>query len=275
MASDLEVRRLLVDSRYRSSGSSSNFTFDLPQTVSLPQGAVAFITDVLIPSSWYTVEAGVNDRLYMEIPALAAEGQQTTIFTVVPEGSYDGDTLKTALQAALNARLSNLAPNFGVTYTQSTNKLSLTCTHDFKVHADSELKSLASLAAFYNPNHSAVSPSNPQSLNLVLGVSVNVLGLSLILFPDIRQYHQVLINSSSLGSLKTLGPNGSQTCIKRVPITAPFGGVTMYDAFHALDYIECELCTLSRLHFFVTDIRGQEINLHGAPVSFSIFFTVQ
>lgn len=275
MATDLEIRRIMVDSRFRSSGKSHNFTFDLPQTVSLPPGAVAYITDVLIPNAWYTVESGKNDRMYMEVPALAQDSQQTSIFVVIPPGSYNGDTLKTALQTALNNRLNNLSPNFGVTYIEATNILAVSCTHDFKVYSDSELKSLSTLAGFYNPNHSAVSPLDPQSINTVLNVTVNSLSLSLNCFPDIRNVHQVLINSSSFGSLKTLGPNGSQTCVKRVPISGSFGSVSMYDSFHALDYVECGNCTLSRMHFWITDVSGRELDLHGACVSFSILFSAQ
>ena len=67
MASELEVRKIMIDSRYRSSGTSSNFYFDLPQTVSLPPGTKAYVTDVLIPTAWYTVEEGKNDRIYQSL----------------------------------------------------------------------------------------------------------------------------------------------------------------------------------------------------------------
>ena len=263
----------MVDSRYRRSGTSSNFYFDLPQTVSLPPGAKAYITDVLIPTSWYTVEAGVNDRLYLEIPALAP--QQTKIFEVIPEGSYTGETLESAVHSSLVARLQDLTPTITALYTQRTNTLTLNGSHEFKIYSDLELKSMDSLDEFYNPSYGAASPDSPHSLNSVLGVDTKKLAFVHRLFVDIRNYHQVLINSSSLGSLATLGPHGSQTAIKRIPITADFGGVSMYDAVNHFDYVECGSSTLSRMHFWISDISGREINLNGAAVSFSIIFAMQ
>ena len=134
---------------------------------------------------------------------------------------------------------------------------------------------MASLDGFYNPTYGAASPANPQSANEVLGVYTKGVTFVHELFVDIRSYHQVLINSTNLGSLKTLGPNGSQTAIKRVPVTADFGSVTMYDAINHFDFVECGNCTLSRLHFWISDVAGHEINLHGAGISFSIIFAMQ
>lgn len=275
MTSELEIRKVMVDSRYRSSGSSSNFYFDLPQTVSLPPGTKAYITDVLIPTAWYTVESGLNDRLYMEVPALAQDGQQTTFFLVIPNGSYNADSLSSAINNALTSRFQNLTPTVGNFYTRNTNKIEFQGSHEFKIYSEVELKALSSLGIFSNPTHTAASPSDPRSINTVLGVESNQLALSHRFFVDIRSFHQVLINSSSLGSLKTLGPNGSQTAVKRIPVTADFGGVSMYDAVNHFDYVECGNCTLSRMHFWITDVGGREIPLHGAGVSFSIIFAMQ
>ena len=95
------------------------------------------------------------------------------------------------------------------------------------------------------------------------------------LFPDIRGIHQCLICSNSFGNHKALGPKGSQNCIKRVPLSANFGEVSVYDVINHLDYIECGSSTWSRLQFTITDMQGTVVDFNDLPISFNIFLTIK
>ena len=66
--------RLFFDSRRRlpSSASSSDFTLQLNENIQLRPGAKVRLHDVSIPYSWRTVEANVNDHIYLQERPTAA-----------------------------------------------------------------------------------------------------------------------------------------------------------------------------------------------------------
>ena len=63
----LPVKKIYIDSRYRTkdSASTSSFKFQLARNMYMPKNTVFYIEDVCIPHTWYTIEAGINDRLYI------------------------------------------------------------------------------------------------------------------------------------------------------------------------------------------------------------------
>ena len=67
-----EFRRIVIDSRYRTSDSISNADFyvELPYAVDVPAGSLAYIDNISLSHNWPTVQQDVNDRLYVqELPA--------------------------------------------------------------------------------------------------------------------------------------------------------------------------------------------------------------
>ena len=63
----LPVKKIYIDSRSRTkdSASTSSFKFQLARNMYMPKNTVFYIEDVCIPHTWYTIEAGMNDRLYI------------------------------------------------------------------------------------------------------------------------------------------------------------------------------------------------------------------
>ena len=61
-------RRIVIDSRYKTADSLSNadFNVQLPYPVQLPAGTRMYADAVSLSHSWGTIEAGKNDRLYVE-----------------------------------------------------------------------------------------------------------------------------------------------------------------------------------------------------------------
>ena len=53
----LGPRKLYIDSRARSSGSHSDFTYQLAQSIEVPHGMVAIIDTVSVPNTFMTIDA--------------------------------------------------------------------------------------------------------------------------------------------------------------------------------------------------------------------------
>ena len=59
----LKFKKVYIDSYYRVSGTSSDFTVDLPETVQLEDNMLCQIHEVSIPHSWYSIN-DTNNNLY-------------------------------------------------------------------------------------------------------------------------------------------------------------------------------------------------------------------
>ena len=58
------VRRIYIDSRMRTSGSDSDFTYDLPRSIEVPDNTIAYVDSILVPNVWTTLHEN-NNRLYV------------------------------------------------------------------------------------------------------------------------------------------------------------------------------------------------------------------
>ena len=69
----LPIKKIYIDSRHsaKDSTSSSDFKTDLPINLTLPHNTAFYITDITIPVSWYTIEAGRNNIIYFTINGAA------------------------------------------------------------------------------------------------------------------------------------------------------------------------------------------------------------
>ena len=100
------IRKIYLDSRYRTktSASSSDFEVDLPQSVSIPRRALGWITDLHLPVTWYGMDEHCN-AVYFGInakyPALPVEDKVHAV-TLTPQ-KYTGETLAAELSTKLNA----------------------------------------------------------------------------------------------------------------------------------------------------------------------------
>ena len=92
------VRRIYIDSRLRSSGTDSDFTYDLPRSIEVPDETIAFVDSILVPNVWTTLH-DQNNRLYVS----ETVGTTTTEHTyLLPEANYTGQSLGNTLQSTLN-----------------------------------------------------------------------------------------------------------------------------------------------------------------------------
>ena len=91
----LPIKKIYVDTNLQaqSSISNSNFKGELPMPVTFPENSVFYIDDVSIPHSWYVIEAGVNDMLFLFSQEIA--NTSNSLYNVVPidPGNYTGTKL--------------------------------------------------------------------------------------------------------------------------------------------------------------------------------------
>ena len=96
----MDAIRLYIDSRDRVSGDSTEFEYQSSLNVTVIEESIAVLDTVLIPVSWYVVEEGVNDRIYLI--EINFSGQANRI-AVIPPGHYtDVYAMAVGIQEALN-----------------------------------------------------------------------------------------------------------------------------------------------------------------------------
>ncbi len=111
----LAVRKLFVDSRFAVSGDSSSFEYELPEIVELASDTVAFVTEFTTVCSWDTVSLN-NNRLYVVENSGALYRARTVM---IPTGAYDSETLRSAVELALNGAGKTVAGSYTVARSSS------------------------------------------------------------------------------------------------------------------------------------------------------------
>ena len=108
----MSTRKLYIDSRL-CEGSTSDFVYQLRQSVECPQGTAALIDEVLCPNTFLTVDA--NRRyLYLKETDDTSGTSEARVRAELPEGKYDGITLAAAVAVALN-QVKTFTPNYTCT----------------------------------------------------------------------------------------------------------------------------------------------------------------
>ena len=97
------IKKMYVDSRYRTNDSESNsdFQFELKEALDLPDNTECYIDEISIPHTWYTVEVNLNNTLYI-ITTRMEPGVNPTWYhplaLKMTSGNYTGTSLARALQ---------------------------------------------------------------------------------------------------------------------------------------------------------------------------------
>ena len=215
---ELKFRKVHIDSRFRSTGSHSDFQYELAEPFDCPDGTICYMDNAVIPMSWDSVGEH-NKYLYL------AERDRRVLPYVyyvrrleLAKKFYSGVTLRKAIEDELNLNIdpsSGITNNYAVAYDSASNVLTIThpntTDNDFYLLTDDDLK-------YYNSNLLSINKTNPQSANNLLR---NLESDSIITavesypytnswtsnFIDIVNHHSVYIHSS-LSSFNTLGCRG-------------------------------------------------------------------
>ena len=261
------INKICIDSRFRVSGTNTDFRVELPESVLLPERSACMITDISIPHSWYSIDNN-NCRLYLR---LDRGGTLTDTWVSLSSKNYDIDSLAQEIQTTLTV----ISASFTATAQAQLGVIFIThnaSVSTFRLLTDAEL--LTSLAGGWTG--APYDTRNPFSCNNVLGNVEPQINTPLSLFRsgfvDTLSHHNIYITSPNLGSFQNYGPRGERNILKKVVVDVPFGSVVVDTLLNTDDYTECSKQLLKTLDFKVCDVYGPALELHGASVSFSIVF---
>ena len=274
---DLKFRKIHIDSRFKSSGTHSDFEYELAETFDCPEGTICYLDNAVIPMSWNTIDS-TNQYLYIAEKVGTTYSVRRLDLTV---GYHSAVSLKTLLQTALNANLPTGANGtYTVVHSPNTNKISISSPPNtlFYILTDDDIR-------YYDNQLYTIDKYNPRSANNVLrnqesasivtsaqSYTYNTVWTSQ--FIDIINHHSVMI-CSSLASFNTLGPKGQSDIICKVPANTSWGSTIFHNVSSAHDFIDVGKRNLSSIRFSLQDSAGNTINLNGASWSLSLVFAIR
>jgi hypothetical protein len=186
------MRQIFVDSRDRVSGTTTDFTIQLPETLSIEGGNHRGRVDNLrIPLTVPTITTGSNDTIIVQLGA-----QNYTV--TLPQGQVDGPTLANNIQGLLQAT----APGaWTVTYDIGNIAMSMQCGYPFTIVGGSFAAQI--LARPYT-----------QTANSYRFSYVPVQGIDIM-----------YLSSPNFTTLDTVGPAGAHDTLTCAVVTQPYGSV--------------------------------------------------
>ena len=274
----LKFKKVYIDGSYRVSGTSSDFTIDLPETVQLEENMLCQIHEVSIPHSWYSINS-TNNNLYFRhqvIPPGVVAGITYRKITI-PEGNYTAVDLAQTIEIALNLLVDTVdRPNtYSIHYNTSTNKYTFSSNYStaiFVVLTDGEVVPLS--GSFSDP----VDVNNLNSINRVIGNTTPATDAYTNVAPyttnfiDLTPVKNVYLHCNEISNYNQLTVAGNSSIIKKVPVNVPYLGVINDLELSSVDYIDCSNKLFRRLNFRCTDHLNQIINLNGVDISFTLTF---
>ena len=134
-------------------------------------------------------------------------------------------------------------------------------TYSFKIPTDTELQELAAWQEM-NDIVGNYEEQKPTSTTWTSGLM------------NLNPFHSLFIVCTELSDFHYSAPDGySNSIIKTVNMMFNVGGVTVSTYAPLVhDWIDVSNRSLKRMRFTITDARGKTINLHNAPVSFTLLF---
>ena len=121
------VRKVMIDSRIRKSGTPGSFTFELNRAITLPSKCAGFITDIELVHSWWTVDDH-NEYLYFYevFVDYAANPQVWNIRyhrAAIMKQNWAAVALTAELQTKINAQLVNGQRSITASYDANTGQI--------------------------------------------------------------------------------------------------------------------------------------------------------
>ena len=274
----LPVRKIHVSSDFRKPGGTpSDFSIALSSSVQLPDDCVAYIDNITINNSFYTVTTGFSDLLYI---AEQASGTITCRSIQLPQGNYSLISYAKALQDALNtgAPASLGTTPYTVTYFLTEGNLQITANNTFSFNIMSDPQIL---------NHDGtggltVDKNNIRSGNKVISNKTNdnhasspqryVYVVTMITgFCTFLPISNVFIHSN-LADNTVMTPTGLGDCVACIPISNSFGSTVHHNLTSEADFINVSRRSFETLTFQLRDQHGNIVESNEGFFSASILF---
>ena len=296
-----KVKKVYVDSRFRSrdSASNSDFKFELNEALVLPDNTVCYVDDISIPHTWRTIESHDN-KLYIIFKTEYLAGGGSEMYAAynhdayvleIPEGNYTGPALANAIQELLSFAVSF---EFEVVYNGPRGSITIKSNYvgmlekSFIIPTDFGILTWSSQGPDYlwvNLQGIPTSVDNgaPNSISGVLRNSDND-GLITVNtdsdfyrtyesgFLDLLSIHNIYMHCENLGHFNSIGVRGENSIIKKIPVSSSFGYLILDSVVSTHDKMDVSRQNVKTVHISLKDVYGNVINLHGASCSFSLVF---
>lgn len=281
MPSSLKYKKIYIDSKFRTSdsNSSSDFKYELPETMTFQENSVFYLDDICIPHAWDAIIENINDKLYFKVYKINVLPEiEYNLIATIENGDYIGTDLATEIQTEMNSQaqtattVSNL---FTCTYVIKTNKITITCNNNqyaFRVLTQPELKTIDWTGPSFDRNR-------PADINEIISNLDNFSKRYNNVIPYVtgaivlQPFNNVYIHATNLGNYNTIGCLNERTIVKKVPVSADRHRMIFDQCVLINDYNDCAGNTVKTLFFQLRSSRGDIIPLNGCNWSFSIVFS--
>jgi len=268
--------KIYVESRKRVSGSHSDFDYQLPNPIQVPKSR-CFVDSVHIANVFPTI-TGHSRFIYLEEISTANVSTKRKVGLTV--GTYDGTTLATEVALQLNTGTTLNANSYSCTFSSGTGKLTISNTTaspaDFSIWPADYLKH-----GLWDPLNSASIPDYIEGDDCfdVIGFAAayKITGNSTTPITgdghiNVMPYHSLFLHSNLGLQGDAIGPDNSQSIIRKVVLDQPPG--SMVNDFHSLpyDYVSVQPGQIRNLHFRLADYRGRTVDMLHTGLSFSLLF---
>ena len=209
------MRQIFCYSRDRVSGTTTDFTIQLPETLTLPSGRRARVDNLRIPLVIRTIHSA-NNTIQLLIGA-------TSYTITIPTANYDG----TGLASAIQGRLTATAPGaWTVVYDSANIAMRITCSNPITITGGTY--------AAQHVSRPYAQTSNSHSFSYVSVQGIDIMYLS----------------SQNFATLDTIGPGGAHDTLMCAVVTCPFGAGAVLDISMPADvYFNIPAMTTQQLSF--------------------------
>jgi len=264
------IRKLFLDSRFKSSGSDADFILELPQDVQCTLTSSFYVASCSFANTFSTVSPYNRQFYWIERSRVAGQSIYNINCYLFPPGNYTGEEFAPLLQAAIatsvvwqsvsvtydddgyfRVAVTNFAGNVFVdliipNYTESDTDVALLSCIDGSTRGPG-------LVPF------APGPKN-LSINALLNMPLSYpnpswavsLQTGIVDFAPVREVYL----HSSLANNRTMHINGARDCIARIPIDVDFGQVVSYRYLGPTDAISTSDANFRTISFQLRDFAG-------------------
>ena len=274
-------RVIRVDSRYRSSGTPTAFSVQLPRTVEFPPETVCYVSAVSLPVAWFNVDAFFSDKLYVRESRSA--GVRCRVITL-DAGNYTSVTLPVALADKLNAGMSFPTMAYSVTYVGARGCLLIQLvtvsgqaadsTARFQFPSEDELLSQNWRAANWTGTADAFDIADLDTIGdlpRLPGTSAPTTSLETGLL-NVSPTDVLYLHSNICDFGASIGPRGESDQIQRIPVDVSYGFQCHYISNGSSEESFPVRGSYNELTFRLANVRGRTVDLHGGFMSVELTF---
>ena len=201
------MRQLFIDSRDRTTGSTTDFSIQLRETLTTTAANEYRIDGLRVPLVIPLIQKGVNDVLWFYLGGVVRH-------VTLTYGNYSGTDLASEIQLELSTAFSPVT--WSVKYNNATASLSIACSDaSFSVMTDAQV-----VAAGYSlPTFASALFKNAYTIDTFLGSKITFSYCSMV------AVDMMYLTSNKLSSQDTFGPGGSTDTIMAAVTEGDFASV--------------------------------------------------